>query len=247
MRINFDYGNFDYEVLNLGSDSKPIIKGKFNLNITPIKNDFHRFFWFYDHSKINKYKWFRGEENRKYEKLLCLGPYFSFWIQDAINTISPVYTEIILYSKTRKILEVNETNWSDSYKYERTEGRKQQLKIHSNFYAHYLISNSFYFHGTFVPVPARPSYSFNSVDIISSEFAKVFNQLHDNQLISRPTDEERYILQKEPSSNHYIIFDDVFRDRSTKTKISELLNHKSITNIEIICMGKKDHDNYYNS
>jgi hypothetical protein len=247
-RISFDYGNFEYtnETFNDGFDRRPIIKGKFNLNLIPIKKDFQSYFWFYDHSKIDLYKWIKGKENRNYKKLYCLGPYFSFWVQDALQTVSPVYTDIILNSKTRKILEVMETNWSTSYKYERTEGRKQQLKILSNFYANYLKSVSIELQGTFIPVPSRPSYSFNSVDIISSEFAKVFNLPHDESLFLRPSDENKYLLRKEPLSKFYTIFDDVYTDGKTKNILSDLLINKGITNIEIVCLGKRDHSNYYN-
>ena len=48
--LKFNYGDLNFNIIsfNQSEENLPVIKGTVTLNITPIKKDFYRDFWFYN-------------------------------------------------------------------------------------------------------------------------------------------------------------------------------------------------------
>lgn len=160
-RISFNYGSFKYKEIKINSNF--LIKGKFSLNINPnFPEEFRRPFWFYNLGKL-----------LKRDNIISLGPYYprgefnkdQIFVED-LNY--PAFSDIVFNSKSGPL---HKEKLKDYIK----ESRLEQLKIISNFYAYYLkelIGTLNY--NEIVPVPAKPMYSFNSVEIISREFSDIF-------------------------------------------------------------------------
>ena len=249
-RISFDYGIFEYknERYVNGPVQLPLIRGNFSLNIKPIKNDFNGDFWFYDLIKLNEYDWYKNNQNQFFNRIFCLGPYYPYWIQNELSKNSPLYTSVLLYSKTSKIIEATQSQWSDNWKYKGVEGRKEQLKIFTNFFGHFLIKAQKSLTGFLISVPAKPSYSLNSVECITKELSQVFSLPIKEILIRISNDNKIYDLKQ---GNHnsvpseVILVDDLFTNGETKRFICNLLRNNGAKNITIICLGRTDHNDYY--
>jgi len=81
----------------------------------------------------------------------------------------PAFSDIIFNSKSGPLHKKAVSSYI-------IKSRKQQLKIISNFYAHYLknVIGSLNYN-EIIPIPAKSKYSFNSVEVISTEFHNIFN------------------------------------------------------------------------
>ncbi len=146
--LKFDFGRFKYNKITI--NSAPLIKGRFTLNIIPqFPREFRKTFWFYD-----------LEFKLKADDIISLGPYYpsTAFNSDSIfrsNLIYPAFSDIALSSKSGPLHKDVITDFIRT-------SRIQQLRIISNFYAHYLktlIGSLNY--DELVPVPAKPKYSFN--------------------------------------------------------------------------------------
>jgi len=246
-RISFDYGIFEYknEIYVNGPVQLPLIRGNFSLSIKPIKNDFNGDFWFYDQINLNEYDWHKKKYNQYFDRLFCLGPYYPYRIQKELNKTSPLYTSVILYSKTSKILEAIQSQY---WKYKGVEGRKEQLKIFTNFFGHFLIEAQKSLKGVLISVPAKPSYPLNAVECITKELSQVFS-LPIKEILIRKSDDNKIYDLKQGNHNsvpsEVILVDDVFTNGETKRFICNLLRNNGAKNITIICLGKTDHNDYY--
>lgn len=177
-----------------------------------------------------------------------MGPYYPYRIQKELNQTSPLYTSVLLYSKTSKILEGTQSQLPDNWKYKVTEGRKEQLKIFTNFFGHFLKKAEKSLKGFLISVPAKPRYSLNSVECITKELSQVFLLPIKEILIRISNDDKIYDLKQGTHNSvpsEVILVDDFFTNGETKRFICKLLRNNGAKNITIICLGKTDHNDYY--
>lgn len=241
-KIEFDYGVFNFKKIIVKSIS--LIKGKFNLNFDALfKNDFKRSFWFYELESSSNSK---SEKVNTLPNLVSLGPYFP-WSDYAkkrrfnSDLRYPVFSEILLNSKTGKLYKLQ-----DEFI---VEARKEQLKIISNFYANYLKVENFQVkYDKIIPVPAKPMYSFNNVEIITYEFEKVFNIPVDCSIITRSSDSEKsYDIinsSTQLKNTNMLLMDDIFTRGTTMANIWSKLRTLGCKDLFGITIGKTDHDVY---
>jgi len=232
----FEFGEFNYEKVNQYSIS--LIKGKFNLSIKPLfTKEFEKTFWFYD---------LEDEQSlhiNDEKSLISFGPYYPL---NEINeedrySIQPALSNIILNSKSGPLYRAPNDFIVNS--------RKQQLEIISNFCASYLNKMNFSLNNDIIiPVPAKPMYSFNSIEIICQEFNKIFSIPIDLNIIERTSNDEKYydIINKSInlSKLRILLIDDIITEGDTKDLICLRLNEIGCRNIDIITIGKTDHNLY---
>lgn len=241
-KIKFDYGLFNFNRITLNSIS--LLKGKFKLNIdVRFKNDIQRIFWFYELESISI---INSKKDKILPDLISLGPYYPWNEFTADKDLSthlkyPVFSDILLNSKTGKLY-----NISNSFI---IEARKEQLRLLSNFFANYLKANGFTLnHDKIIPVPAKPKYSFNNVEIICQEFKKVFNIPIDWDIIERNSNSKKSYDIKNRSSQlkniKILLIDDIFTNGTTRDIIRSKLNEIGCSNISMITIGKTDHNIY---
>ncbi|KKK43523.1 hypothetical protein LCGC14_1324670 [marine sediment metagenome] len=232
--INFEYGRFKFKRKNIQGTA--IIKGKFNLSISPtFSKAFEKYFWLYD-----------LESEVVGNTQISLGPYYPIWKwKEDKNKIHdffyPAFSDILLDSKSGKLLKPHITD-------ETKKARIQQLQILSNFFATYIqkIGLPIYY-DRIIPVPAKPSYSFNSIEIICNEFNKIFQIPIDTTIITRNSDiRKSYDIKMSHNLNNskILLIDDIITAGDTKGTICTSLNKFGC---EIICMltlGRTDHNIY---
>ncbi|MBD3230247.1 MAG: hypothetical protein GF329_18860 [Candidatus Lokiarchaeota archaeon] len=233
--IHFKYGSFKYEEIKINSNF--LIKGRFSLRKSPkFPKEFSKPFWFYDLGK-----------RLKRDNIISLGPYYPqsvFNINQIFieNLKYPVFSNIVFNSKSGPL---HKEQVNDYIK----ESRLEQLKIISNFYAHYLkeIIGSLEY-SEIVPVPAKPMYSFNSVEIISSEFSNIFKISMNLNRLERIKDENKeYIVNDdndEFSSKKILLIDDIITEKKTLDNILPKLKEKGCNKIDLITLARTDHNIY---
>ena len=250
--LKFEYGEFTYQNISNNEDTNifPVIKGKLNLDVIPTKNDFYRDFWFYDLSQVQDFKQFPRDQNRYYDNIVCLGPYYPFHLLDE-NEITPsIFTEILFYSKTSQITNAQNKNFSASWLKRATEGRKQQIRILANIFGKFLVKNNNKPTGTIISVPSKPKYTFNSVEEISMELSEFFN-LPNEEILYRKSDnniENNYTIKPEYRGslpNEIILVDDIITNGDTANNICKLLKEKGVKKVTVLALGNTDHSYYY--
>lgn len=125
----------------------------------------------------------------------------------------------------------------------------EQLQILSNFYAVYIQTIGLPInYDRIIPVPAKPSYSFNSIEIICNEFNKIFQipiDTIDNTLITRTSDiwKSYEIIKTSTNLNNLkiLLIDDIITDGDTKGEICTKLNKIGCENICMLTLGRPDH------
>jgi len=231
--ILFEFGEFSFE--RITKNNVPLIKGKFNLSVTPRFNyEFGEFFWFYD---------LNTKQIDSENALLSLGPYYPWWVfeNDKIiypNLAYPAFSDILLNSKSGKLHRAPSSTIIGA--------RKEQLKILSNFFANYLKTIKIPLnYDKIIPVPAKPEYSFNSIEIICHEFSKILEIPTDCDILKRVSNEQKDYEVIDRSINlsniKILLIDDITTDGDTKDFICSRLNELGCINICNITLGKTDH------
>ena len=99
-----------------------------------------------------------------------------------------------------------------------------------------------------IPVPAKSEYSYNSVEIISTEFSNIFDIPINLSRIKRTDDstKEYAIISESDDLDDKIILliDDIITDGVTKDKICLRLSEKSCKNVDLITLARTDHNIY---
>lgn len=256
--IPFDYGVFNYKrkVYQIPNNEAlieiPIIEGKFSLTNKPsFYRDFEQYFKFYDLKSIESLPW--TNSSQMYQKLICLGPYYS-WNCFEIDRLCygnisfPILSDIIFNSKSGPLHELENKNLAQSNQLFIKDGRLEQLKILSNFFYNYLSNYYSLEADVIIPVPSKPKYSFNSVEEISKEFAEKSKIMHLPDIIQRTSNvEKEYTVSSSilPLANKKIILiDENIREGETKRIISELLSKTGVKSIQVFTLGRTDHFNY---
>ncbi|MHA1584634.1 MAG: hypothetical protein ACTSWL_05225 [Promethearchaeota archaeon] len=186
--IHFYYGEFNYTnhyFKDISNHIIPIIKGKFKLNFKPILPDLNKIFCFYNLFD-NNYQQLMDEID--FNSLNCLGPYFPYLIWKNNNKSPsdwPNFSSIVLNTKSGKLAKNIQPNVANTFSSDSPllnisaesdfKGRIQQLEVLSNFFGHSLQKANLIFDGTLIPVPAKPMYTFNSINVITKEFSKMVN------------------------------------------------------------------------
>ena len=178
--------------------------------------------------------------------LISLGPYYPWKNFKEIqkkkpNLVYPAFSDILLGSKSGRLHNVP-SNFI-------VKARRQQLRILSNFCANYLkAANIPLNYDRIIPVPAKPMYSFNSIEIICQEFSKIFNIPIDLNIIKRISNTEKYynIINKSINLSNLsiLLIDDIITEGDTKDFVYLRLNEIGCGNICIITLGKTDHNLY---
>jgi len=233
-QFNFNFGKFEYNEIQF--NSIPIIKGKFLLTINPkFPDEFKRPFWFYN-----------LEKKLKIDDIISLGPYYpkNSFNDDLIliPTLKyPAFSDITFSSKSGPLYRAPSRFIRES--------RKEQLRIISNFYANYLkniIETLNY--NEIIPVPAKPEYSFNSVEIISSEFSNVFNiSMNSSSLVRMDNKSKEYSItceNEDLDQKKILLIDDIITSGETKDKIFIKLNEKGYKSVDMITLARTDHNIY---
>jgi len=125
----------------------------------------------------------------------------------------------------------------------------EQLKILSNFYAVYIQTIGLPInYDRIIPVPAKPSYSFNSIEIICDEFNKIFQIPIDNTIITRTSDNWKSYEIRKTSTNlnnlKILLIDDIITDGNTKGEICTKFNKIGCEYICMLTLGRTDHSIY---
>lgn len=177
---------------------------------------------------------------------MSLGPYFPWGIYEKSRKINsnlkyPVFSNILLNSKTGKLLHIQNEFI--------VEARKEQLKIISNFYANYLKAENLLLKcNKIIPVPAKPTYSFNNVEIICHEFENIFRIPIDYRVIARSSDSEKSyeIINSSAQLNNakVLLIDDIFTKGTTRDNIWSRLRNLGCKDLIFITIGKTDHNFY---
>lgn len=241
-KIEFDYGVFNFKRIIINSIS--LIKGKFNLNFdAKFKNDFKRSFWFYELESSSNSK---SEKVKILPNLGSLGPYFPWSDYKKRGEFNsklkfPIFSDILLNSKTGKLAGIQSAFI--------VEARKEQLKIISNFYANYLMGKKFCSNcNKIIPVPAKPKYSSNNVEIICHEFGKIFNIPIECKIILRTSNSEKsYKMINRPialNNLNVLLIDDIFTNGTTRNMLFSILKNKGCSNLFMVTLGKTDHNIY---
>ena len=99
-----------------------------------------------------------------------------------------------------------------------------------------------------IPVPAKPIYSFNNVEIITYEFEKIFKIPIDCGIIARSSDSEKSyeIINSSIQLNNanVLLIDDIFTRGTTRANIWSKLRILGCTDLFVITIGKTDHNIY---
>jgi len=241
-KIEFDYGVFNFKRIIINSIS--LIKGKFNLNFdAKFKNNFKRSFWFYELESSSNSK---SEKVNILPNLVSLGPYFPWgdYVKSKkfnSNLRYPIFSDILLNSKTGKLYKLQNEFIAGA--------RKEQLKIISNFYANYLKAKNLWPKcNRIIPVPAKPIYSFNNVEIITYEFEKIFKIPIDCRIIARSSDSEKSykIINSSIQLNNanVLLIDDIFTRGTTRANIWSKLRILGCKDLFVITIGKTDYNIY---
>lgn len=243
--LEFKYGNFKY------IHESPIIRGKFEIHDKFLNIDKNFWFpnddfFFYDlEDIINQSEFELLFSMKNITKLYCLAPYLPYNLfkdKFSSNHKWPAQSSILLNSKTGKLIEMN---------INRRVTKIRQLMIISNFYASYIREKSTLPNIDFIiPVPAKPSYPFNSVEIACKEFSSVLKIPLNTEILKRTSHEnKKYQLNDRSNSlctnKNIAIFDDIIKDGETKETIASLLKEKNCSDVYVICLGRKDIKDYY--
>ncbi len=123
------------------------------------------------------------------------------------------------------------------------------ILLDSKSYAHYLKAVNFPLnYDKLIPVPAKPMYSFNSIEIICQEFSEIHKIPIDFKIIRRISDTEKEyeIIDKSInlSNSKILLIDDIITEGDTKDFICLRLNKIGCGNFCIATLGKTDHNLY---
>lgn len=187
-----------------------------------------------------------SEKKKILPNIISLGPYYP-WndFKTDKNRIAnlkyPVFSDILLNSKTGKLYNVT----SDFI----IKARKEQLRILSNFYANYLKMNNFSFNqNKIIPVPSKPKYTFNNIEIICQEFEKNSKAQTECGIVRRISNTSK--SYDAISRNHkfndkkILLIDDIFTNGTTRDIIWSKLKQIGCKNMCMITLGKTDHNIY---
>lgn len=256
--IEFEYGSFIYDIFSVViSGSKiDLLKGKFKLDVAPIFfRDFQADFIIYDFKTIQD----RAESidllNREsLDHLYCLGPYFPRTEYDLISPLLndfnyPIFSDILLNSKSGKLQKMEKLNMDEAKKKKILGGRLQELQILSSFFATILKEKKIIQADFIIPVPPKPMYSFNSVDIIAQKIGSILRIDLEKNLIMRTSDAEKQFQlnrsKKIIENSKIILVDDIFTKGETIAEIGKLLRKEGCKEIILITLGFTDHKIYY--
>lgn len=222
-------------------NGKKLIKGHFNFDPPnqPIwYKDFAEPFFLYDIGELEDNLIVKSKNFKK----LSLGPYLPWEARNKRN-IYPYFSKIVMDSKHKAMEKITHSN-------DFNKGAKEGLEILTHLFSHILLDRNLISNYDFiVPVPCKPKYQdseWDGVHVASgilSKFLKIptysFFRRIDNEI-----SEFEVIGEISLNGKNIIIFDDVFKDGETKSKLIELLSDKNVSNILILTIGIKDTNIY---
>jgi len=254
--IKFEYGSLNYEQMDviISKTKITLTKGKFRLDFPPsFVSDFAKEFIFYDISSIQN-RVDSLEPNLKINSFYCLAPYYPRHEYDEIIPIIgafeyPIVSDILFNSKSGPLHKMMSKGLEDRKKDFILQARLQELDILSSFYATILVNNQMSVGDIIIPIPAKPKYTFNSVDHIADKMGNLLKIYVRKDLVKRISDTEKKFEILDPNKlldgSNVILVDDIYTKGETIGEISSILHQKRCKEIALVTLGLTDHNIYY--
>jgi len=253
--IKFEFGTFNYktEEFQIPSGVILISRGTFSLISKPImQRDFLKEFSFYnvDSKLLNNTNIKKGFN---LNEIYSLGPYYPKHVFEEDKEFLPalqypIFSEVLFNSKTGPLQKLSECNIDDRKKEFIKLGRIEELKIISNFFGTILAKSIGNSYDLIIPTPAKPEYNFNSIEIISNEFSRLWNIPCKNDIFKRISQtDKRYQLNLTPNNvlkKNILIVDDILTQGETCAILCDLLKEHGANRISLITLGLTDHNIY---